>query len=62
MFTNPNHPDSASLRDPQKVNQWRHHLCNGPWFGCYETGRYCKLYFLIYLFGKYENSASSLLK
>ncbi|VDP53768.1 unnamed protein product [Schistosoma mattheei] len=39
VFTNPNHPDSASLRDPQKVNQWRHHLCNGPWFGCYETAK-----------------------
>nr|CAH8842728.1 unnamed protein product [Trichobilharzia regenti] len=39
VFTNPNHPDSVSLRDPQKVNPWRHHLCNGPWFGCYETAK-----------------------
>ncbi|CAL8095011.1 unnamed protein product [Calicophoron daubneyi] len=39
VFTNPNHPDSASLRDPHKVNPWRHHLCNGPWFGCYETAK-----------------------
>ncbi|KAF5402330.1 hypothetical protein PHET_04458 [Paragonimus heterotremus] len=39
VFTNPNHPDSVSLRDPHKINPWRHHLCNGPWFGCYETAR-----------------------
>lgn len=38
VFTDPNHPDSASLRDPHRINPWRHHLCNGPWFGCYETG------------------------
>ncbi|KAG5450970.1 Serine/threonine-protein kinase mTOR [Clonorchis sinensis] len=39
VFTNPNHPDSVSLRDPHRINHWRHHLCNGPWFGCYETAR-----------------------
>ncbi|KAF7259839.1 hypothetical protein EG68_02702 [Paragonimus skrjabini miyazakii] len=39
VFTNPNHPDSVSLRDPHKINPWRHHLCNGPWFGCYETAK-----------------------
>ncbi|CAH8494092.1 unnamed protein product [Dicrocoelium dendriticum] len=39
VFTNPNHPDSVSLRDPYKVNPWRHHLCNGPWFGCYKAAK-----------------------
>ncbi|KAA0190838.1 Serine/threonine-protein kinase mTOR [Fasciolopsis buskii] len=39
VFTNPNHPDSLSLRDPHKINPWRHHLCNGPWFGRYETSK-----------------------
>ncbi|TPP57014.1 Target of rapamycin [Fasciola gigantica] len=39
VFTNPNHPDSLSLRDPHKINPWRHHLCNGPWFGRYEKHR-----------------------
>ncbi|VEL13098.1 unnamed protein product [Protopolystoma xenopodis] len=38
VFTDAGHPNSLSLRDPHKINPWRHHLCNGPWLGCYETG------------------------
>nr|AFH08795.1 Tor [Schmidtea mediterranea] len=37
IFTDNNYPDSKTLRNPYSVNQWRHHLCNGPWFGCYNT-------------------------
>lgn len=40
VFTDPNYPSSLSLRDCRHINPWRHHLCNGPWLGCYETGRY----------------------
>nr|VZI21978.1 unnamed protein product [Spirometra erinaceieuropaei] len=39
VFTNPAYPASPSLRDYHKVNPWRHHLCNGPWLGCYETAK-----------------------
>lgn len=39
IFTDINYPDSKTLRNPYSVNQWRHHLCNGPWLGCYNTGR-----------------------
>ncbi len=39
VFTDPTYPVSLSLRDPKHINPWRHHLCNGPWLGCYENGR-----------------------
>lgn len=38
VFTDPNYPSSLSLRDCRHINPWRHHLCNGPWLGRYETG------------------------
>ncbi|VDN98769.1 unnamed protein product [Rodentolepis nana] len=39
VFTDPNYPSSLSLRDCRHINPWRHHLCNGPWLGCYETAK-----------------------
>uniref|UniRef100_A0A5K3EUT4 Serine/threonine-protein kinase TOR n=5 Tax=Mesocestoides corti TaxID=53468 RepID=A0A5K3EUT4_MESCO len=39
VFTNLNYPSSFSLRDCRHINPWRHHLCNGPWLGCYETAK-----------------------
>ncbi|KAL5111824.1 Serine/threonine-protein kinase mTOR [Taenia crassiceps] len=39
VFTDPNYPSSLSLRDYRHINPWRHHLCNGPWLGCYETAK-----------------------